>query len=97
MSDWISRGALGAALLLALGCSEQVSSSIACPDLCTDQSATLRDTVLTGALVLGESVHPVALGVRQTFSDLGATVAEWLNVGFRGRGQSFLPTLERGH
>ncbi|NUP56995.1 MAG: hypothetical protein HOQ19_14270 [Gemmatimonadaceae bacterium] len=51
MSDWISRGALGAALLLALGCSEQVSSSIACPDLCTDQSATLRDTVLTGALV----------------------------------------------
>ncbi|NUO36969.1 MAG: phosphopentomutase [Gemmatimonadaceae bacterium] len=48
-------------------------------------------------LVLGESVHPVALGVRQTFSDLGATVAEWLNVGFRGRGQSFLPTLERGH
>ena len=52
MSDWISRGALGAALLLALGCSEQVSSSIACPDLCTDQSATLRDTVLTGALVL---------------------------------------------
>jgi phosphopentomutase len=48
-------------------------------------------------LVLGESVHPVALGVRETFSDLGATVAEWLNVGFRGRGQSFLPTLERGH
>jgi phosphopentomutase len=48
-------------------------------------------------LVLGDAVHPVALGARETFSDLGATVGEWLNVGFRGRGQSFLPALERGH
>jgi phosphopentomutase len=48
-------------------------------------------------LVLGDAVHPVSLGVRETFADLGATVAEWLNVGFRGRGSSFLPVLERGH
>jgi phosphopentomutase len=48
-------------------------------------------------LVLGDAVHPVPLGARETFSDLGATVAEWLNVGFRGRGTSFLPELERGH
>jgi phosphopentomutase len=48
-------------------------------------------------LVLGDAVHPVSLGVRETFGDLGATVAEWLNVGFRGWGQSFLPVLERGH
>jgi phosphopentomutase len=48
-------------------------------------------------LALGEPVHPVPIGVRDTFSDLGATVAEWLNVGFRGRGTSFLPLLERGH
>jgi phosphopentomutase len=48
-------------------------------------------------LALGEPVHPVSLGERATFSDLGATVAEWLNVGFRGRGSSFLPLLERGH
>jgi phosphopentomutase len=48
-------------------------------------------------LALGEPVHPVALGERATFSDLGATVAEWLNVGFRGQGTSFLPELERGH
>jgi len=48
-------------------------------------------------LVLGEPVHPVSLGERATFADLGATVAEWLNVGFRGRGTSFLPALERGH
>jgi phosphopentomutase len=38
----------------------------------------------------------VSVGVRRTFSDLGATVAEWLNVGFRGAGTSFLPQLERG-
>jgi phosphopentomutase len=48
-------------------------------------------------LVLGDVVHAVGLGLRPTFSDLGATVAEWLNVGFRGRGTSFLPALERGH
>ena len=48
-------------------------------------------------LVLGDAVHPVSLGVRETFADLGATVAEWLNVGFRGCGRSFLPVLERGH
>jgi phosphopentomutase len=48
-------------------------------------------------LVFGDSVHPVALGDRPTFADLGATVAEWLNVGFRGQGTSFLPLLERGH
>jgi phosphopentomutase len=47
-------------------------------------------------LALGPAVHPVALGSRATFSDLGATVAEWLNVGFRGAGASFLPALERG-
>ena len=48
-------------------------------------------------LALGDPVHPVPLGERETFADLGATVAEWLNVGFRGRGTSFLPVLERGH
>ena len=48
-------------------------------------------------LALGDAVRPGPLGDRATFSDLGATVAEWLNVGFRGRGESFLPRLERGH
>lgn len=51
--DRILRGALGATLLLALGaCSEQVTSSLGCPELCTDQGAILRDTVLTGTVVL---------------------------------------------
>jgi phosphopentomutase len=47
-------------------------------------------------IVLGDAVHPVSVGARRTFSDLGATVGEWLNVGFRGEGTSFLPQLERG-
>lgn len=44
-------------------------------------------------LAFGAPVRPVALGTRDTFSDLGATVAEWLGIGFRGRGTSFLPEL----
>jgi len=44
-------------------------------------------------LVVGPRVRPVGLGRRQTFSDLGATVAEWLGTRFRGRGQSFLSAI----
>ena len=44
-------------------------------------------------LVLGQAVHPVSLGARETFSDLGATVADWLGSPFRGRGTSFLRQL----
>lgn len=44
-------------------------------------------------LAIGPSVKPVELGRRQTFSDLGATAAEWLGVGFRGRGESFLGAM----
>lgn len=44
-------------------------------------------------LVLGRRVRPQALGVRATFSDLGATVAEWLGVSFRGQGSSFCSSL----
>ena len=47
-------------------------------------------------LALGASVRPGPVGVRRTFADLGATVADWLNVGFRGAGESFLQRLERG-
>jgi phosphopentomutase len=41
-------------------------------------------------LAVGVPVHPVSIGERSTFADLGATVAEWLGVQFRGRGTSFL-------
>jgi phosphopentomutase len=42
-------------------------------------------------LVLGRRVNAVNLGRRSTFSDLGASVAEWLGIGFRGKGTSFIP------
>ncbi len=44
-------------------------------------------------LAIGPAVRPIDLGVRKTFSDLGATVGEWLGVSFRGAGKSFLPEL----
>ena len=44
-------------------------------------------------LAIGPRVRPGNLGVRRTFSDLGATVGDWLGVSFRGRGESFLPLL----
>ena len=46
-------------------------------------------------LAIGPGVRPGDLGVRRTFSDLGATVGDWLGVSFRGRGESFLPQLVR--
>lgn len=44
-------------------------------------------------LAMGARVRPVSIGARDTFSDLGATVAEWLGSDFRGRGTSFLAEL----
>ncbi|MEA2766102.1 MAG: phosphopentomutase, partial [Gemmatimonadaceae bacterium] len=44
-------------------------------------------------LVGGMRVVPRDLGERETFSDLGATVAEWFALSFRGRGKSFLSEL----
>ena len=44
-------------------------------------------------LIAGSRVRPTDVGERPTFADLGATVAEWLGIGFRGRGTSFLSEL----
>ena len=44
-------------------------------------------------LAAGPRVRAVDLGRRSTFSDLGATVADWFGLAFRGRGQSFLSSL----
>ena len=41
-------------------------------------------------LAFGPRVRGVDVGRRDSFSDLGATVAEWLGSDFRGRGSSFL-------
>ena len=44
-------------------------------------------------LAFGPRVRPVSIGRRATFADLGATVAEWFGIAFRGRGTSFLPVI----
>jgi len=44
-------------------------------------------------LAIGPAVRPGDLGIRRTFSDLGATVGEWLGVSYRGAGSSFLSEL----
>ena len=42
---------------------------------------------------LAGTSNPPRLDAASTFSDLGATVAEWFGIEFRGRGTSFLPQL----
>ncbi|HEY2848663.1 MAG TPA: phosphopentomutase [Gemmatimonadaceae bacterium] len=44
-------------------------------------------------LAFGPRVRPGAIGRRATFADLGATVAEWMGLAFRGAGKSFLPLM----
>jgi phosphopentomutase len=44
-------------------------------------------------LAFGPRVRPTAIGRRDTFADLGATVADWLGISFRGSGRSFLPLV----
>jgi phosphopentomutase len=60
-------------------------------DPTTSSSDHARENV--PLLAVGRRVRAVELGRRQTFSDLGATVAEWLGTRFRGRGQSFLSAI----
>jgi phosphopentomutase len=44
-------------------------------------------------LAVGRPVIPASLGRRSSFSDLGATIAHWFDLPFRGRGTSFLGQL----
>ena len=41
----------------------------------------------------GAGLRAVSVGERPTFSDLGATIADWFSIGFRGRGKSFLEEI----
>ncbi len=60
-------------------------------DPTTDSTDHAREQV--PLLVVGRNVKATTLGVRPTFSDAGATIAEWLGISFRGKGESFLPLL----
>jgi phosphopentomutase len=51
----------------------------------TDHSRERVPMLLTGA-----RVRPVQLAERSTFADLGATIAEWFGLDYRGAGTSFL-------
>lgn len=44
-------------------------------------------------LAFGSAVRPASVGRRDTFSDVGATVAAWFGIPFAGRGRSFLSEL----
>ena len=46
-------------------------------------------------LVYGQGVHPVNLGTRPTFADVGATIADYLGVPYRGAGESLLPRMRK--
>jgi hypothetical protein len=55
--DRILRGALSALLLFgAVACTEELTGTLGCPELCGDQSATLRDTILVGSLALDSTL-----------------------------------------
>ncbi len=48
----------------------------------------------TPILAYGRGVTPCDLGTRRSMADIGATVADWLGLSFRGVGLSFLPDLQ---
>ena len=60
-------------------------------DPTTPSSDHARENV--PVLAFGRRVRPTAIGRRDTFSDVGATVAEWLGLAYRGAGRSFLSLL----
>ena len=92
----ILRGVIGVALLFALGaCSEQVTGSLGCPELCPDQSATLRDTVLTSAVVLDTTLtgFPLLGGTRElSLVARGDTADVRVVARFDSLPQRFVPT-----
>ena len=44
-------------------------------------------------LVLGSRIRPMNVGRRESFSDLGATVADWFGMTYRGHGRFFLSAV----
>jgi hypothetical protein len=57
LADRILRGALGVLLLLGfVACTEEVTGTLGCPELCGDQSASLRDTTLVGVVTVDSTL-----------------------------------------
>ncbi len=46
-------------------------------------------------VVYGNNIAPVNLGTRRGFCDIAATIAEYLGIGYRGDGASFLSQIRR--
>ena len=100
MSDRILRGVLGAFLFIVVfaACSEQVTGSLGCPALCVDESASLRDTVLLGAVSIdstfvgfpriGESRDLTLLGQGDTADVRSGVHFDTLPAGYRISGAS---------
>ena len=44
-------------------------------------------------IMYGKNINPVNLGTRHGFCDIAATVAEYLDCGYKGDGESFLPCV----
>ena len=48
----------------------------------------------TPLVIYGDNIKPVNLGTRQSFADIAATVAEYLNIDFECDGMSFLKEIQ---
>lgn len=58
------------------------------------QKTTDHTREYTPILAYGKGLRPCPLGTRSSFADVGATVAEWLGLSWRGIGTSFLPLMQ---
>ena len=47
----------------------------------------------TPLIVYGKSINPVNLGVRKSFADIAATVADYLEIPFNNDGESFIKDI----
>lgn len=61
----------------------------------TYQKTTDHTREYVPVLVYGKTVQPIALGTLPTFADIGATVADYLGLSFRGSGTSRLSEVAK--
>src|SRR5947209_6047356 len=86
---------LVALFTVMIACGEQVSGSLGCPELCTDETALLKDTTLTGAIVLDTTVfgYPSLGDTRDiTLFGRGDTADVRLIIRFDTLPKTYIPT-----